>query len=119
MLSHISIDVLFVVLRWIYTSRTDEPWHSHIHLPLSPSLGLRMHLNSFVLSLVLAWASCKSVYAMPTSKVVVELSSCGMTPDSSNAVLSQQVSTPEPSIFLATILIAILFIVRNCLPGGS
>jgi len=49
-----------------------------------------MHINSLILSLVLAWASLRPVHAMPTSKVVVELSSCGMTPESSNTLLSQK-----------------------------
>jgi len=49
-----------------------------------------MHLYSLILSLVLTWASLRSVYAMPTSKVVVELSACGMTPESTSTLLSQQ-----------------------------
>ncbi|KAF9783946.1 hypothetical protein BJ322DRAFT_1021705 [Thelephora terrestris] len=52
-----------------------------------------MHLNSLILSLVLTWASCKSAHAMPTSKVVVELSACGMTQESSSTLLSEQCQT--------------------------
>lgn len=39
---------------------------------------------------------------MPTSKVVVELSACGMTPDSSSTLLSEQVTShkfPAPTCF--------------------
>ena len=56
-----------------------------------------MHLNSLILSLILTWTSLRSAHAMPTSKVVVELSACGMTPETSNTLLSQQV---RPSDFL-------------------
>ena len=55
-----------------------------------------MHLNSLILSLILVWTSLGSVHAMPTSKVVVELSACGMTPESTNTLLSQRVSRPWP-----------------------
>jgi len=54
--------------------------------------ALRMFLNSLILSLVLTWASLRSAHAMPTSKMVVELSACGMTPETSSELLPQQVS---------------------------
>jgi hypothetical protein len=54
-----------------------------------------MHLNSLILSLVLTWASLRSTHAMPTSTVVVELSACGMSPELSDTLLSQQVSLPR------------------------
>ena len=53
-----------------------------------------MYLNQLILSLILIWAPFRSAYAMPTSKVVVELSACGMSPESSHTLLSQQVSFP-------------------------
>ena len=53
-----------------------------------------MHLNPLILSLILTWASLRSAHAMPTSKVIVELSACGMGPESSHTLLSQQVSFP-------------------------
>jgi len=49
-----------------------------------------MYLSSLILSIVLTWASLNSVHAMPTSKVVVELSACGMTPETSSTLLPQQ-----------------------------
>jgi hypothetical protein len=61
----------------------------------TPRLPLpTMHLNQLILSLILIWAPFRSAYAMPTSKVVVELSACGMSPESSHTLLSQQVSFP-------------------------
>ena len=79
---------------------TVKPWLPPICLPLSPPAVLRMHLNSLILSLVLTWASLRSTHAMPTSRVVVELSACGMTPESSNTLLSQQVCISQISLHL-------------------
>ena len=59
---------------------------------LLPTQALRMFFNSLILSLVLSWASLRSAHAMPTSKMVVELSACGMTPETSSELLPQQVS---------------------------
>ena len=78
--------------------RGPKPWQSPIRCPLSSlraPAALRMQLNSLILSLVLTWASFRSARAMPTSKVVVELSACGMTPESSNVLLSKQVGNPR------------------------
>lgn len=59
-----------------------------------------MYLNSLILSLVLAWTSLRPVQAMPTSKVVVELSACGMSPESSSMLLPQQVGVLRNLSFL-------------------
>jgi len=69
----------------------DAPWPPP-HPSLLSTPALRMFFRSLALSLVLTWASLRSAHAMPTSKVVVELSACGMTPETSSVLLPQQVS---------------------------
>ena len=58
-----------------------------------------MYLSSLIASLLLTWASLRFAHAMPTARVVVELSACGMTPETSSTLLPQQVSILQNPLF--------------------